>query len=237
MEYIKTVIEMFKKGKTTKYILEKELGNFLGLNIFVRLSEDCKNNNQSFILFAIPEYKTEGFVLTYVLDKNALMNLLSTDELVDILDALKRKTQKIYKMFFTSVVENTNRDISRNNELGFLLNLYTQYSDVFEVSGKNITPDIDEILKLADVFNTEKGTDEDIENAIVKGILCQDIIEFAERCVRVGKDEVIIKLTDYHSEIPTFNLGYQELYDNCTSTFGVRDHKEIPYNYLPSTNQ
>ena len=73
MEKLETVLEMYKKGEVTDYVLEREMGSFLGNRITVKLAKDSKNTQTtSYCFFPFPEFLAEGFHITYFVDEDAI---------------------------------------------------------------------------------------------------------------------------------------------------------------------
>ena len=75
-----------------------------------------------------------------------------------------------------------------------------------------------------------------MEAALINNMINGEIAEFIKRYVRVS-GELKFVITDDTDEKPSFNVWQKEILNNVTSSYGIRNHKEIPYDYLPKTNQ
>jgi len=242
METIENLVTMYKNGGITDYVLERELTALMGPHTDVSFSKDPNNSiEKSFIIFAYPQKLEEGFHISFFLDKEAVRTYYSPKAFSVMFLNLKETQQSILIKFNDFLKETTERDISFDYAVGFLLSLYASYEHAFKVGETNFLQDDAEVMKMADKFSMEDATTEDLENILIKEMIPQDIIELVKNFVAKvsnAKDAVPkIKVVDFDIEQPTFNLGQQEVMKYCSSTLGARDHKEIPFDYTPSTNQ
>lgn len=234
IEKIKLIVSMFKADKISSYVFERELGEYFGDKISVILEKT--NSNKSYGIFAVPEKLVEGLKITFVIDEYALKTIYNEEEFAYICERLLEKEQKLLSRYNNFYVDSRKRDVSLQYALGFLLSLY---QDCFGIVTNDNTsfPEENDVMNYVDIFSSESATSEDIEGAKVKGVLSNKIIDFAKKYVKHG-DEISVRFaTTFEVEKPAFCLGQQEILKHATSTFGVRDHKEIPYDYLPKTNQ
>lgn len=237
MESLESLISLYKKDKITDYVVERELSLFLGMNVHVRITTESMNaGGKSFVLFAIPEKLTEGFVITIFVDKYAIQNFYTAEEFEVLMNRFKKKIQTILRRYFQFLTENDNNDITYNYALGFLLSLYSLYRGDLIISNDSFLVDEADLLKLADKFSLGDVKKEDMEAALINNMINGEIAEFIKRYVRVS-GELKFVITDDTDEKPSFNVWQKEILNNVTSSYGIRNHKEIPYDYLPKTNQ
>ena len=237
IEKIKTIVEMYKKDKVTDYVLERELSEFFGDLVEVKLEKEKGIGKESYCVFAIPEKRQEGFKIVFVIDVNAIKNIYKEDEFAVVCERLQDKIQKILTKYHAFKNETAGKDITLNCALGFLLNLYLSYRNELAIGSAEYLTDEVDVMKYADIFSLENGNSEDLENAKIKGIISNTILEYCKKYVKLADVMRFTTSTFGEPEKPVFCMGQQEMIKHVTSTFGVRDHKEIPYDYLPKTNQ
>lgn len=239
-EKIKSLVQMYKKDKVTDYVLERELSVFFtegGVRTTVRLEKEIGLNKTSYCFFLVPERREEGFHMNIVVDVNCIKIYYSEDEIVEICNRLRNKLQTYLGKYHRFVSDNAGKEVGRNAAIGFLLSLYSTYRSSLIVESDSFLPDENDVLKYADIFTMETANSEDLETIKVRGMISNVIIDLCKKYIKAS-DSIKLKFMDtYTIEKPTFCLGDQEIRKHCTSTFGVRDHKEIPYDYLPKTNQ
>lgn len=235
MEKIESLMSLYRKDKITDYVIERELAAYMGNDISVKFSEDSKATSNTFGFFALPERLVEGLHITFIVDKNAFLNFYSDQEIQIIVERLKMEKQHIYKKYMEFISEGNDRDISFDYAMGFLLNLYSLYkSKLIIEDGSFLIPD-DELLKYIDKFSLEIATNSDVEAMMINQYICQEIVEFAKKYVKVNNDEIKIKIVDINYEMPQLNLGMQEIRKYANPNY--IKHQDIPYDYKPETNQ
>ena len=238
-EKLESLFTLFKKDQLTKYVVEREIANYLGEDFTVKIVENKKNiASKSFCVYIFPEKLTQGFHITMMIDEDAIKNIYTEEDFAVVLSRLQAKKQQILKKYNAFLKETKKKDISYNFALGFILDLYTSYRSDLSVRNGEYLPDDGDMIKYAQLFTMEDGTRHDIEKLTLEEIVCPEMLEFVKRYVQSGNfaDDEPIFGAKAVAETPTFNFGQQELKKHSTSTFGIRNHKEIPYNYLPDTN-
>ena len=227
---------MFRDGRVSEYVLERELSAFMGDLFHVRLSKEAKAQGpMSYSFFMVPERLVEGFKIVLFIDESAVMSFYNDTDIVETLVKLQANTQKILKKY--AKFRNEDRDISLNYSVGFLLNLYMDYKhDLSMDPNAPFLPSDADVLKYSDLFSMENATRSDLETLLINKYICNDIIDFVkEKYVHPAYNSAIInvKFADSEKEVPAFNLGRQQVLPFCTSTFGIRHHEDIPYDYTP----
>lgn len=237
MEKVESLLDLYRKEKITDYVIERELSSFLGNDVSVLFSKDCKNNiPTSFILFAVPEKLVEGLHLTLIVDKMSLLNNYSDTEIGMLFDKFKSEKYTIYKKYMTFLNENIDKDISFNYALGFLLNLYASYKNKLIFDNSSFLPSDDELLKYCDKFSMEEATSGDLESLLIQEFICPEIVDFAKKYVRQAKGELRIKTVENELDKYSINFGQQEIRkyaNNCLDGW----NRNIPFDYVPDTNQ
>lgn len=236
IEKIKNVVEMYRKQQISEYVLERELASFMGDKAHVVISKDNKNIvTKSFAVFLFPQMMSDGFHITYIIDEHAVKDFYNAEEFAVVMNRLRGKTQKYLLKFNEFIKDTKEQTVSYSFALGFFLDLYAMYMHELRINetSDNFLPDAAELKGYADKFNTETSERSDLESLVLKGYLCDEITEFVKKYIHESKnDNISIKLVDKNAfETPQFNLGQQELLKFATSSFGVRDHKELPHDY------
>lgn len=238
LEALQNIVAMYKKDKITKYVAEREIAKFMGDKTHAVISDDKKNIiSKTFGVFVLPERLTDGFHITYVIDSNAIMSFYSEEEFGIVMTRLKNNVQHIFKKYHEFNNSNKENEVSYGDALGFILDLYAGYRHLLRVNEKSdeYLTDDDVIRLYIDKFITGKATKEDSEKLALEEFVSPEILEFVKRYIKRGNN--FIRIVDNADEIPTVNMFTNIIKDNVTSTFGIRDHKEIPHDFLPKTNQ
>ena len=233
---LQSLVSLFKKDQISKYVAEREIAQYMGNDVTVQIVDKKKNiSSKSFCIFVLPEKQTQGFNITLIIDSTAIKNIYSDEDFIVVLERLKSKKQKFFKRYNDFLKEKDDTEISLNYALGFILDLYSFYRSDLSVRNGDYLPDDDNVIKYAELFTTENGKHQDIEKMLIEEIICTEILDFAKKYVGINSKE--IKFGSEDDDSPSYNEQYQKLIKTSTSTFGTRNHKEIPYNYLPKTNQ
>lgn len=240
MEKVKSLVDMYKKEQISDYVLERELASYMGEKVHVIISKDNKNIvTKTFAVFMFPQLLSDGFHITYIIDVHAIKEFYNAEEFAVVISRLKDKNQKYLAKFNTFNKDSRDGVVTYGYALGFFLDLYASYMSELRINSESdkFLPEADEIRKYADKFNTETNDRSDLESLVLKGYLCDEATEFIKKYIhdsRKGEDGLVVKLVDDSIfDVPQFNLGQQELLKMATSSFGTRDHKEIPHDYQP----
>lgn len=227
-ETITSLLKLYKDGKITEYVLEKEFAKYIGDKVGVKILVDSTNTNTSYVAFVIPEKHVEGLYLNIIFDRKALFNLYDENEIIAILDKLKEKKFAFIKKYYDFITEKAGQEITFSEAMGFLLNLYAFYRGDLAFKNTEFLPSEDEILKVADKFNVGQGTQEDTENLLVKHYISYPIIAFVEKYVTESSKIYL------SSNTPTVDALNDEIGAFCKDQWAVPfGHVEIPYNHKP----
>ena len=237
MEELINMLNLFKAGKITQYAVEKELSKFMGMSSSCQFANDSKNTHQtSYFIMPLVEKRVEGLHVIFLIDADAVLRVYTANEIMIALNNLLVKKQEILKRYNAFYRISSGNEVSRNAAIGFILSVYQSVKECL-----NVNPDLKHLPNDAELaeaitkLREETATKSDIESYLIKELFAPEVMKFAEEKISHSIPGPKIIVSD--EEKPTFNLGQQEILKHCTSTFGVRDHKEIQYNYKPSTNQ
>ena len=230
-ETLESLLKLYKNDKVTDYVVEKEFAKYIGDHVGVKIIKDAATSNTSYVAFVIPEKHVEGFYLNIILDKFAL-NKYNESEIITILNKLKEKKFIFTKKYHEFLTDKSGNEVTFSDAMGFLLNLYSLYRNDLAFKCDEYLPAEDEILKIADKYNTGEATQEDTENLLVKHFINYAIISYIEKYVNES-----IKL-DFTGDKPRVNdFGDEIDAFSKDQTFVPFGHVEIKHDYKPSTNQ
>lgn len=235
---LQNTILMYKKDRITKYVLEREIAAFMGDKVHVKV--DCNRNvvGKTYCINVFPERQSDGFHLTLIIDENAIKGLFTEEEFVKILEKLYEQNQKILQKYNSFSIETAQTEVSMSMALGFILDLYLDYRNCFLGFGKDtVLTDENELRNLTDKFNLETADTSDKERLVLDGFISELGIEMCKKYIHTMDGIKIHFADDNEQETPDVDFWNNRMEELSTSTIGVRDHKEIPDDYLPKTNQ
>lgn len=234
-EYMLQLISLFKEGKITQFSLEQEMALYLGGDCEVRIHNDPHaTTTSSFGIFPLPRLHVSGLSVIFYIDKCALDNFYTPEELLNKLVLISDAKQSYMRSFFKFVTEKRHSDVSFCDALGCLLKIYQSVAQYLRVEGKDFIPDDNTLLGI--ISDCEEGVyvDENIEKLFIANIVPSEAVEAAKEMSHASDAEITIKFSD--DEKPTSNIFTQERRTFCDGTYDYL-HRDIPYDYKPSTNQ
>lgn len=237
MTEITQVIQLYKEGKISQYVFEREVALYLGGQTEVSV-EQGKNTTASFVVMPLVRQKSTGLMIQYVIDKFALMNLYSPEELGDVLETVRTYRQQILKEFTDFLTEAREKEVSRGDAVAMVLSTYRIIYTALRKKNDKFLPNEDELNDV--IYKIREGylTRELIEEILVKGYLPESAISYADSLRKEAPEGAVkVKFVNPGRETPEFNLGQQAIRKLAHPTLGDERHHEIPYDYLPKTNQ
>ena len=241
IEELKNTLEQYKNDQITDFVLEKTLAEFLGnrnININVKVVEGKAGSQTSFVMFAIPERLTEGYSITFYLDKNALRSgIFETWELRSMFTRLVAHIQTILSAYRKFEINTVTFDVSFGYALAYLLALYKEYRDCFLALDKEkYLPDVSKLNEYIEKLKSGDELSSTIEALKINEYICDEIVDHTKKYVRENGEIKIRFTTKPETEKPV-ELGSIMIRPYATNDFGVRSSKEISYDYNPLTNQ
>lgn len=241
MEQLANLVRLYKENKTTKYILEKELTVFMGNHCEVYIVEDsAPSTSMSYGVFVIPEQRSNGIYLMYFVDRSALFNFYSEKEFVLAMKQLKADQQKVFHEYSNFMKSTAANSVSFNEIFAEYLRLYGIIRASLQTSGTNndFLPSDKSITEMVVKFEDGLANEQDVENLKINDVVPFKAIELARKfSEKSGSDEVNVIFNKSALETPSMNLGRQEVLELVNSETDYIGHKDIKYDYLPSTNQ
>ena len=231
MTNLEVVLKMFKKADVSQYILEKELGEYLEGTVHISAS---RSKDSSFGVFIVPDFSSPENKLEYYIDIERMSTLFSDEEIIRILGNILSVKYKVLMKLFDFLKNPLMR--TKAMLMGQFLSFYADYRGKLDiVNDIDWLPADDEILRFSSQFlSGEKiSYEEKTEELILGGYIPAELPKKISENVGAFNFKVI----DSDKEIPTENYFFMSNIEYVTSTFGIRDHKELPPDYLPKTNQ
>lgn len=238
MDQLIQLVELFKKSDITQHVLEKELSLFMGDRCEVYVVNDASvNTPQSFGIFTTPEFRSNGIYIKFFIDYNALMNFYVPEQLIAILSDIKNMKQKIIKHIFDFVKETEHNVVTRGDATSELLKIYLLTYNSLMIGNPSFLPSKEEILNIINKAENSGITDQDMEDLKINDIIPNEVVAEINKITHESDNLVSIELSLNGCELPTFNLGYQEVRELCNGNKTEYASKSIKYDYNPTTNQ
>jgi hypothetical protein len=182
-------IELYKNDKLTKYVVEKELAAAAKLliltdvGITVKIESDEGSNTSSTYLSATMPGVMNTTSMTILLDEDAVRNILSPQEVVQVFTTECMNNQAILKEYSRFLLSYSNEDITVSDALETFLRLYKISVDAAEekvpaivkkLREKKMYTTTEAIVKELDCLNSgEEKLDLILERLIVSDTLEQ----------------------------------------------------------------
>lgn len=233
------LIQLFKDGKITEYVLERELGKFLGERVFVKIVKCFHHTARTFVVFPAAEVKSNGIFLNVYIDEGALLETLSAEEMFNILRILRDSIQSIYRSYMNFVATTAANSLTVSEVLAEYLKQYAQLLQLFEACDGNCKKVLHSLINLNELIeklDNGHGSYQDIEELIIKDYIPREILELSEKISENSGGESGLQNNIRRVEIPSINLCQGEIRQYAKNSIKL-DRREIPHDYRPSTNQ
>ena len=232
------LIKLYKQNKITEYCLCQELGHLLGEYDEVKIhNANATTTTDSFGIFVVPEQKVNGVKLTYFIDKGALFNLYTPEELLERIVLIASVRQNIVSEFLKFVLGRKESVISLGAALACLLRIYQGTLSYLKVDGKDFLPTDTAVGRIVNELEAGKNVDANIENLGIANILPKEAVDSAKLMVHDYPDEILTTIKFSAEEKPSQNIFATARRKYCDGTYADLGHMDIPDNYKPSTNQ
>ena len=211
-------IELYKNDKLTKYVVEKELANAAKLliltdvGITVKIESDEGSNTSSTYLSATMPGIMNTTSMTILLDEDAVKNILSPEEVVQIFTTECMNNQAILKEYSRFLLGYSNEDITVSDALETFLRLYKISVAAAEekvpvivskLREKKMYPTTEAIVKELDCLNSgEEKLDLILERLIVSDTLPTALVKRSQ--------EVAQKIREYYKKVETIDVKYSD---------------------------
>lgn len=241
MQNLEELVRLYKEGRLTKYVLEKEFSVAMGNHCEVYIVDDAApSTHMSYGIFTVPEKRSNGIYLMYFIDKSAIFNFYKAEEFIKAMMGLKSEQQKMFHEFSEFLRSTSANSVSFNEIFAEYLRLYSMGRPHLDVAsiGDEFLPGELYVSELIVKFDDGKASEQDVEDLRINDLIPARIIQLArDFAKKSGSDEVIIPVRKEADMVPTFNIGRQEVLELVNSQTDYIGHKDIKYNYLPDTNQ
>jgi hypothetical protein len=255
-EELVMMLDLYKQGKITISAMELELTKAAvektgQETVQVKIVQEVDaTTNTTFGVVSLPEKIGEKLLLTVIIDKDAITNLLSPAEVVDIMCVeieSYQKTLREYSKFLKSKDEN---EMSISDALLFFLGLYKdsigrieeKHPEVFKRLRESRTIQSVQSLE-SEVKALEDGSEPlmIIERLTLGKKMPQRFVEVAKELAKVSKDDITTTSKVplfYRDDEPVMNQFYQQRRALSDGTYDIEKNKSqiIDHKYVPKTN-
>lgn len=237
-EYIAQLIELYKGNKITQFALEQELALFIGGQCEVRIHRDAYPTTVStYGIFPLPEMHVSGLKVIFYIDERVIKNELYTpEEIIGKLVLIADMRQSYMREYFKFITTHKESTVSFCDALACLLRIYQSVAQYLRVEGRDFIPDDNALAGMIASCDNGEYCDENIEKLFINNIIPSEAAEAAKKMSHDNPEYQHVSITFSNEEKPSLNLAKQERRTFCDGTYDWM-HKEIPYDYKPSTNQ
>jgi hypothetical protein len=256
-EELGKLIDLYKQSKITKVSIEVELtkaiNEVVGNDIVqLKIVETVEpDTNSTFGVVSHPEKIADKMLVTVLVDKDALLNMVSSSELIDMVMSEVKSHQKTLKAFSKFLKGKEENEISMSDALIFFMELYRD-------SLKRLSEELPEIYNRLRSARTIQSP-ELIESEIKLLEVNSDIHNVSERLTVSRKMPKAYlhsamelakvsgnTLTDvtkvplfYKDDEPVMNQFYQQRRALSDGTYDMSKgrSKQVAHDYYPKTNQ
>jgi hypothetical protein len=256
-EELARMVELYRTGKITKYALEAELSkafsaamepNIVAVSL---VSEQDGNTNSTFGATLFPEKIGEKITVTLLLDKEMVLGLATSSEIVDLVENELKGFQKTIKDFNSFVREKKGTAISISDTVLVFLKIFRESVARFSEGLPNLFSKLKEISTIQSVDSIDSEiraieTESDdirfiIERLTISKKFPQVFVLAAERLVKElgeGLENTAKQSIFYRDDAPVMNQFYQQRRALVDGTYtDNKMSKVIAHDYKPETNQ
>lgn len=234
------LLKLFKDGKITQYVLEKEIGKFLSERAEVKVVKCFHHTARTFVVFPAAEVKSNGLYMNVYIDEGALLEALTAEEMYEILRITRDNIQSIFKNYMGFISSSAANSVTVTEVLLEYLKAYENILPYLREANEKSKKVLHSPMSLSEVIEKlDNGrTDaQGIEELIIKDYIPREVLELSERISAASGGESGLALEINHRELPIANLCQSEIRQYAQSSINLDKHREIPHDYKPSTNQ
>lgn len=237
-QHIAELISLYNENKLTKYVLEKELSNFLGDDWMVQIVSQAKaTTTTSYGIFVMPEKLPITLHVICYIDECALKNFYTPEELCKALHSLAGMKQFFIKSLFKLLKEHSENVLTFSDVIACFLKLYKASFSCLEVEGKDFLPTPMQLDSLILAFENEANVRENTEALTAGNIVPCEVVEAAHKISHDFIEKVSGPIVKFVDEMhPVQDLYGQHARSFCDGTYKLSSN-QIPWDYTPSTNQ
>jgi hypothetical protein len=250
------LIDLYKQSKITKAAIEMELTKAIGEmtgNEVVQvkiLEETDSNTNTTFGAVSMPEKIGEKLLLTVLVDKDAVSNLVSPEELLSIISEEVREHQKTLRGYSKFVKSGEENEFALADALKYFLGLYKdslqrladKNSEVYTKLRNSRTVQSPELIQSEiEALSNDVSVHSVSERLVLSKKMPKAFLDAANKLAKVSKNT----LTDvsqvslfYKDDEPVMNQFYQQRRALSDGTYDIEKNKSqiIDHKYVPKTN-
>lgn len=256
-EELVRLLELYKQAKITQPAIEAELSKAIiemtGQDtVQLKVVETAEpDTNSTFGAVSLPESIGDRLLLTVLVDKDAILNLVSPEDVLDLISLEVKDSQKTLKSYSKMIKSKEENELSLSDALIFFLGLYRDSlkrmqeskQDLYDKlrgnrtiqSPEHIEAEIKALEENADIFAVS-------ERLTVSKKMPKVFADHAMEIAKVSGNS----LTDvskvplfYRDEEPVMNQFYQQRRALSDGTYDLSKGRsqKVEHNYIPKTNQ
>jgi hypothetical protein len=259
-EALVNIINFYKQSKITRNSAELELSKAvsetIGQDDVVQvkiIEEKDSSTNSTFGIVSLPEKTGERVHISILIDKDAVMNLMSPEEILALLETELDEYQTVLKDYSKFLKSKGENELSVSDTLVFFLGLYKDSLERFSKSHKEVydrlrnlstiqsAASIESEIKAIESGNFELSTIS--ERLLLSKKMPHEFEKAAKALASISQNNISqtskIPLF-YRDEEPVMNQFYQQRRALSDGTFDIEKKgrsSKIEHNYLPKTNQ
>lgn len=206
------LFKYYKEGKITAFTLCSELEEWM--DPVTRIQFVISGDAPNFVVGVIPIKTDAGYKIQYVLNGNILKNnVLSSEEILEILSALKSNEYRFIKAFNDELKQIADVEITTRDVIQIYLKIYRMCIDkgygtaLYKIIDQKQMDLIDNTIVALEEFT--ESTEQIIENICVKGVCPVEYVEAAKKFVCSGGN--VRRIVLGNEEMPDENLLVYEM--------------------------
>ena len=236
---LKYLVEQFKKGEVSELELELQLmavcqPKFISGVSFKISNGANRNANTSYLVFPIAEKRVEGIHITYIIDRDMIVNnLLDTESLIRLIIIAVLKAEKIRRAYY-EFFKSYEAIFSLGFVVAFELALYREILVDFckDETKRKFLPDIESLDGYIEKLKAGEDVDATLEALLVSDYIPEEGLTLSKEIVSRAKNFIAIA-SQAKEDTPTEGLT-SELKSYAHGVL-YRKTQEIDPNYLPNT--
>ena len=234
------LLKLYKDGKITQYVLEKEIGNYLGERVIVKVVKCFHHTARTFIVFPAAEIKENGIYLNVYIDEGSLLEALTAEEMFNVLKVLKENIQSIYRNYMSFISSSAANSLTVTEVLVEYLKQYMSLIQFFEVVNdrtKKVLHSVASLDEIIENLDNGRAAGQDLEELIIKDYIPREVLDLSKSISEKSGGELGLFRDLNRQELPIGSVCNYEIRKYAEHSINIDNYRKIPHDYYPSTNQ
>lgn len=235
MARISELIKLYNEGGLTQHVLEKEISEYLGDRYICKIEDEEKAMTAcSYFIFLIPEVRINGLFINVIIDKDILLSYYNDVYFDEILDNIKTFEQPVLRSF--NILLKKRLESDRADVIRKYLEIYDMIRPALIIEETPLIVREEDLESIFNQLDSNEKIDLIIETLKTKRMVPETITTYLENFLNIDAEENIIH-NEFNADIPNMNIVRTSIASFCNGKSIDYKHEEIPFDYLPSTNQ